>query len=279
MTLPADVRAAAAAPAAALPLPAPAVLLVGRYRWAVRDTGPPAQGGAPPLLLLPGPADDGTVWAAVAPALAAGRRLLVLDLPGTGESGGPVPPAAVTAADTLAGLLDALGVPQVDLAVHDVAAAPALALARRHPGRVRRLVLVAAAHPPVGPWWRRWRRGPQVGRDGLLRDLTARGPERAWRALARRPVPTPGAEDPAERTSLEAALVVWGAADRRRPLRVGEDAVRALGTGATLVSLPGHGHEPHLTAPAEVADAVASFLDAGVPGASPALPPAVGRRP
>ena len=276
---------------------APVVVVTGRHRWAVRQVG--AAGGSAPALLVVGDGDDRPgAWRAVTPAWASDRRVLLLSLPGTRDAGGPVPASLAGAAQAAEALLDALGLAVVDVVAHGDAGPVVLAIAARAPGRVARLVLLAAPHPSGLRRHRRWARGPQVGRDRLLARLRTRGAARRWSALASRPLPraAPDAGGPAGRhlggpggdgasggrVPVEAALVVWGVRDRVLPLRVGEDAVRALGAGASLVTLPGVGHSPHLDAAAEVADAVGAFLRAGRgsgDGAAAVLPPAVGRTP
>ena len=272
---------------------APVVVAVGRYRWAVRQLG--AAGGSAPALLVVGDGDDRPgAWRAVLPAWGSDRRVLLVSLPGTRDAGGPVPASLAGAAQAAEALLDALGLAAVDVVAHGDAGPVVLALAARAPGRVARLVLLAAPHPSGLRWHRRWARGPQVGRDRLLARLRTRGAARRWAALGSRPLPrtAPGAGGPGGsgpggsggggRVPVEAALVVWGVRDRVLPLRVGEDAVRALGAGASLVTLPGVGHAPHLDAAGEVADAVGAFLRAGREpgdGTEVVLPPAVGRTP
>ena len=96
---------------------------------------------------------------------AAGFRTLAPDTPGFGFSPAPEgSPALEDYADHFAGVLDALGVEAAVVAGHHTGAGMALALAQRHPGRVRGLVLhgvplysaeeraakFAAAGPPAG---------------------------------------------------------------------------------------------------------------------------------
>lgn len=56
------------------------------------------------------------------------------------------------------------------------------------------------------------------------------------------------------------ALVIRGALDRPAYL-AGGSAIAARWPGAKLVDLPDAKHDPHKTHPAEVAQAIASFLD------------------
>ncbi|MEI9980531.1 MAG: alpha/beta fold hydrolase [Edaphobacter sp.] len=66
---------------------------------------------------------------------------------------GPIGPCSrprcrsVATADRVAATMDALGLPQADIAAHSHGGAVAMMLAARHPHRVRRLILFAPANP------------------------------------------------------------------------------------------------------------------------------------
>lgn len=103
-----------------------------------------------PLLMIhgSGPGVSGYAnWRPVMGALAESRRVIVPDMAGFGFSA-PTPgqhyglPLWVS---QIIGLLDSLGVEQVDLVGNSFGGAIALQLAIRHPGRVRRLVLMGSA--------------------------------------------------------------------------------------------------------------------------------------
>jgi pimeloyl-ACP methyl ester carboxylesterase len=121
-------------------------------------------------------------------------------------------------------------------------------LAARHPGRVDRLVLVAAAIRPEGK-----RPGPQVAAivqtvrsvvpgfaPMLVRDLLRCHP---WSFIAA----TADALQPdwaSHLTRINApTLVVWGAHDAITPLALGRDIVESV-ADAQLVVLPNAGHTP-----------------------------------
>jgi pimeloyl-ACP methyl ester carboxylesterase len=55
-------------------------------------------------------------------------------------------------ADDIAGVMAALGVESADVVAHDIGNMVAFQLAAIHPGRVRRLVMIDAPVPGVGPW-------------------------------------------------------------------------------------------------------------------------------
>jgi pimeloyl-ACP methyl ester carboxylesterase len=73
--------------------------------------------------------------------------VLALDLPGHGRSGGEAPASVEQAADTVAAVLDALGVAQAALVGHSWGSLIALEAAARLGPRVSHLVLVGTAFP------------------------------------------------------------------------------------------------------------------------------------
>jgi len=122
-------------------------------------------GAGPPVLLLHGWPFTWFVWRRLMPALAAsGYRALAPDLRGIGGTDCPTDGYDLhTLADDAAGLLQALDAEHAAVVGFDLGAAPAWMLAMRHPGAVRRLVLMEAllgslpgaekflAHG--APWW------------------------------------------------------------------------------------------------------------------------------
>lgn len=123
---------------------------LGFGRLFLRDLGPTCgMDGAPPLLLIHGLLVYGHAFRRLVPELADARRLLIPDLPGTGDSDRPPPvhcagysPSWI--ARVLIELLDALGLERVDVLGHSWGGAIAVCLADAAPERVRRLVLVDA---------------------------------------------------------------------------------------------------------------------------------------
>lgn len=103
----------------------------------LRDSG----GDGPVLMLLHMTPLSGAMFVAHAPAFA-GVRLLLPDLLGYGRSDPRGEPWSVGDwADSLADLLDALGLHQVAVYGAHVGAGVALELGLRHPGRISRLML------------------------------------------------------------------------------------------------------------------------------------------
>jgi poly(3-hydroxyoctanoate) depolymerase len=98
-------------------------------------------GEGPPLLLINGVGANIEMWAPFASRLS-GRRVILFDAPGTGESPRTRRPVRMRwLSRTVAGLLDALGHDRVDVLGYSFGGALAQQLAHQSPERVRRLVL------------------------------------------------------------------------------------------------------------------------------------------
>ncbi|ONG53327.1 hypothetical protein BKE38_12435 [Pseudoroseomonas deserti] len=100
-------------------------------------------GQGAPVLLLPGWPQSWLAWRHVLPLLvAAGRRVIVLDPRGLGDSDKPDGGYDLdTVAGDIHGFLVQEGLRGIDVVSHDVGSWIAYALACAHPGDVRRLVL------------------------------------------------------------------------------------------------------------------------------------------
>jgi len=113
-------------------------LKVGRHRIRVRE-----QGSGEPLLLIHGLGAHLGMWGPLEARLTA-RRVITLDLPGTGESSIPGRPLHVCEiADLVDRLMDRLGYDTLDVLGYSFGGAVAQMLAYRHPSRVRRLALIS----------------------------------------------------------------------------------------------------------------------------------------
>lgn len=111
------------------------------------------QGQGRPVLLIHGSGPGVTAWAnwrLVLPELAKSCRVIAPDMLGFGytERVAGVQYTLDTWVAHLLGLLDALGVEQADVVGNSYGGAVALALAIRHPQRVRRLVLMGSVGVP-----------------------------------------------------------------------------------------------------------------------------------
>ena len=118
---------------------------VNGMRLAYHDVGT-----GPPLVLIHGGGPGASGWSNYQrniPALSQSRRLLVVDLPGYGQSDNPPVDEAPLAfyARAVRGLLDALGIGPVDIVGNSLGGGTALQLALQDPDRVRRLVLMGPA--------------------------------------------------------------------------------------------------------------------------------------
>jgi pimeloyl-ACP methyl ester carboxylesterase len=110
-------------------------------------------GSGPAVVLLHGYGETGDMWAPLAAELARERTVIVPDLRGLGLSSKPAGGFdKKTQAEDVEGVLVALGVGRVDVVAHDIGNMVAFQFAARHPERVRRMVLIDAPVPGVGPW-------------------------------------------------------------------------------------------------------------------------------
>ncbi len=102
----------------------------------------------PPIVLLHGLFLSHHAFSRLIPRIAAGRRVVALDLPGAGDSDRPNP-ASVDEysfewmADAVAATLEALGVSAATVVGHDYGGTLALVLASKYPQRVRETVLLS----------------------------------------------------------------------------------------------------------------------------------------
>ena len=104
------------------------------------------EGDGIPVLLVHGFGADLNTWMFTQPALAAGRRVVALDLPGHGGSAKEVGGGdAEGLTDAVEGALGALGIEQVHFVGHSMGGAIAALAALRQPERVASLTLIASA--------------------------------------------------------------------------------------------------------------------------------------
>jgi pimeloyl-ACP methyl ester carboxylesterase len=113
-------------------------------------------GSGEPLVLLHGGVAGSEIFAPLLPALAAGRRVITVDLQGhgrTGEIDRPLRPELL--AGDVAAFIEKLGLERADVLGYSLGGTVAFRLAVEHPGRVNRLILVSIAfrrdgsHPEV----------------------------------------------------------------------------------------------------------------------------------
>jgi pimeloyl-ACP methyl ester carboxylesterase len=231
--------------------------------------------GGPPLLLIHGTGGTRSHWDPVRDRLAARYSLLLIDLPGHGESPAPrgVPSNPIGYAGILTDVLDDLGHRSVHVAGNSVGGWTALELAKL--GRASSVVAIA----PAGLWRHRnsrsakmklrgqYRMGRRfariaprlmrspVGRSLLLRDTMARPrqvPADAAAAMAADYAATPDFEAHLESTSAERfrdgeriacpVTIAWGEKERLIPKKA--RLLDELPPQTQVVTLPGCGHIP-----------------------------------
>ena len=108
------------------------------------------EGDSVPVLLLHGFGADLNTWMFTQPALADGRRVVALDLPGHGGSAKQLDRGDAESLAALVGhALDALGIERVHLVGHSMGGGIAISFALRDPLRVATLTLIASAS--LGP--------------------------------------------------------------------------------------------------------------------------------
>ena len=260
----------------------------------------PGDGDGTPVLLLHGVPETSTCWAALAPRLATGRRVLAPDLPGLGGSTYTGPYDVASLVEQLAALVEA-EVPggRVDVVGHDWGGSLALALAGARPDLVRRLVVANAPYRsvplravhipffalPVVPellfrvaargvvdaaYRLAWRAPTPLDGEALAEYHAAYSKPSVFQAMlgyyraAARPrlarLVRPGPVTVSSTVRPEKALVLWGAADPILPISTGEAVVRDLGADCVMVTVPGAGHFVVEEAPDVVADVLLDFL-------------------
>jgi pimeloyl-ACP methyl ester carboxylesterase len=218
-------------------------------------------GAGPDLLVLHGLSGSWRWWTQVVELLAPRHRLHLLGLPRLGRL------RAGEVAPWLERFLDAAELLTVDVVGHSLGGLLAAELAAQHPGRVRRLVLVA----PTGISCDRGVLRRSLPLLGELLDVREHVPTIVADALRTGPVSlVHGVAYVWERDlrpELHAVrartLLVWGDDDRLVPARIAQEWQLLL-PDSRLVRLP-CGHVPMWGAPRELADSMLDFLGDQLP--------------
>jgi len=273
---------------------------VGGTRAHVRDEGRP---DAMPLVLIHGSLGSLHMWEGWVAELKDRYRLISVDLPGHGLTGGwPRGDYSIEAySDFIEVLADALHLDRFAIAGHSMGGAVAWNFAASRPDRVSHLILVDSAgypregEPPLPIRLARTRVLGDIGiyfkPDRVVRrsleeiyaDPAMITPERLKRFAELQRFPGNRAatlqrsrhQDPLDPTPLKRldvpTLILWGAQDKWVPIA---DAFRFQGDikGATLAIFEKPGHDPMEEDPKGTAAAVAAFLPIEPPPPSP--PPA-----
>ncbi|MHB1224265.1 MAG: alpha/beta fold hydrolase [Gemmatimonadaceae bacterium] len=244
------------------------------------------RGSGLPVIFLPGFPHDRALWAQQLDGLADHARCIAPDLRGFGGSGRRGPFSMDQYADDLACLMDHLELPQAVVAGVSMGGYVALAFWRRHPDRVRALILSdtrAGADDDAGKDRRRELialandAGPRAVAaqmlDGMVgRSTRERSPEvvvelqrlmdrapaegviGALEAMIDRPDSTPDLA-----TITVPTLVIAGAEDVVIPPRESR-ALQAAIAGSQLEILAGAGHVPNVERPAAFNHVVGEFI-------------------
>ncbi|HEX3415785.1 MAG TPA: acetoin dehydrogenase dihydrolipoyllysine-residue acetyltransferase subunit, partial [Stellaceae bacterium] len=138
------------------------------------------EGDSVPVLLLHGFGADLNTWMFTQPALAEGRQVIALDLPGHGGSSKQLDRAdAESLASIVEDALNALGIQRLHLVGHSMGGAIAVSLALRQPERAATLTLISSASL-----------GPEINAafiDGLVRAARRREAIEALKLLVHDP--------------------------------------------------------------------------------------------
>ena len=241
-------------------------------------------GSGDPLILLHGGIGAAEMFDPILDTLAAGRRVITVDLPGHGHTAGPGRPLRYEEmADQIAGLIRHLGLHQADLMGLSLGGGVALRTAIQHPALIRRLVLVSAPFRQDG-WF------PEVvaGQSALGPDAAEMMKQSPFYASYAKVAPRP--EDWVQHVSevgellrqdydwsagiadiTAEVLLVFADTDSIRPAHIVE-FFGLLGGGlsdpgwdgtagpAQLAVLPGHTHYVMAGSPA-LAETAAAYLD------------------
>lgn len=247
------------------------------------------QGSGVPLVFVHGFPHDRSLWAQQRSALSSRARCIVPDLRGFGDSSTHGPFTMDQYTDDLCSLLDWMEIPQAVVCGLSMGGYVAMALWRRHPDRVRGLILCdtkAAADSDAA----------RAGRDALTARVNAQGaravvdqmlssmigastPARAPQVVAsvrammeRQPVAGIVGALSALRDRPDSAqtiasisvptLVVVGEEDTITPIAEATTMIDLLplATDAQLVRIAGAGHLPCLERPGAFNHAIAEFL-------------------
>jgi pimeloyl-ACP methyl ester carboxylesterase len=249
-------------------------------------------GNGPALVLIHGLGGSWQTWLNNIPALGLRHRVIAIDLPGFGGSDVLPPPAEMRGhAETVAALLDELGIASATVVAHSMGGIVALSLIAARPELVDGLVLANAGGIPLTPLrlalivggfrlFDRFLNRPAVMHAVAVRPRlrrlafagfifdheTLRGPFAAEVVPA---MSAPGflgavvaagkvaaAVDPS--TVRCPVLLLWGRHDRILPLEHARELARVL-PDARLVVIERAGHCPMFEAPEEFNGAVLEF--------------------
>lgn len=253
-------------------------------------------GHGPVVFMLHGFSSSMYAWKeTIRPLLRAGHRVILIDLPGMGQSElPPFSPTAENLAEEVVKLADHLRIQSFDLVGASLGGGVTLYLCHRHPERIRRAVVIdPACFPQEFPQPLRLLARPRLGK--LAAPLAGRWSVQASLAGAAeqeefltrsfvneysRPMNKPGYKtyifrlirefpSPTAMTMTEhypeiqtPVLIIWGLKDKWVPPEFGS-RLHGLLPNSRYLPIENVGHMPHLEAPAAVNDAILAFLQSG----------------
>lgn len=245
-----------------------------------------AAGSGPPLVLLHGGLVDSRAWSREINAFSDEFQVIAWDAPGCGRSSDPRPDATLDDyADSVAGLMEAIGLSPAHVLGHSFGGGVTLAVYKRHPHLVRSMILVSAyagwagslpaeeveqrrqmaernVHRPIHEWVDDFlatlfdqttpRHLVEETRSIML-DTRPEGMLPMLRAFADADL-----TDVLERVTVP-TLLLYGDKDQRSPRPVAEKLSSSIPT-SRLVFVDGAGHDTNIEAPDVFDDEVRSFL-------------------
>ncbi|WP_307835838.1 alpha/beta fold hydrolase [Phycicoccus sonneratiae] len=220
----------------------------GRVHLSRRVRRPSTPGPACPVVLLPGTGLTAADWDPVVAELAEDRATHAVDLRGHGDSDRPGTYSIALMAADVAGLLDVLGAPAVDLVGHSLGGLVACRVAAERPRLVRRIVLEDVGVPHRRPPGLPPRPAGELAFDWAVVEQV-------------RPEiddPDPGWPDVLRRIAAP-TLVIGGGPTSHVPQEHVRELVQTL-PDACLVVIEA-GHLVHATEPERFSVAVRAFLD------------------
>lgn len=244
-----------------------------------------ASGSGQPLVLVHGFPLDRTMWTGQLEGLADTRQVIAVDLPGRGRSASISPDGLSIDdyADSVAATIDSLGLGAVDLAGLSMGGYVVFSLLRRHPTKVRSLLLIDTKAGDDTPEAKEGRektaalvreQGTAALLDSLFLKLFSPATPDSIRDSVRlmfenTPSETAAADLLAMRDRIDSTpelatisiptLVIHGEDDALMPVDIGSALAEAI-PAATFVAVPSAGHMAPLENPEAVNAAIRDFL-------------------
>jgi pimeloyl-ACP methyl ester carboxylesterase len=260
--------------------PKPARALPNGISLAYVELGDPK---GKPTVLIHGYTDNGRDWAPVTPHLLKGRRLIVVDLRGHGQSSKPeCCYTRLDMAHDVKLLLDALGIEKADIVGHSLGSIVSQTFAEYWPERTGKVVLISSTAgggnggmdfvtpimalrdpiDPESPFMHAWWHSPTPVDEAFMkrqREDSAKIPAAVWKAVILQGML--GLDLKSTLPMLKApTLLIWGGKDTLMLEGDRKGLMDALPT-AEVKLYPELGHNPFWEEPERVAADITAFLD------------------